>query len=394
LQQAIAALSTTAETPARIKHEFNLQYALWQVLSIMSGFGAGETVREAKRLRELGEETGNPEQLINALRAAWASASGQGEWTAAQQIAEQLMEIAQSSGSRYGLTLAHMDQGQSFMIRGDLTQAMQHLEATIASYHEADWSGSIVQPHAGALARISLVLWLLGSANQGRAKIRESISLSERSKNHTSMEEALFCASSLYMHLREPGNVDAVAERLFTLAGEQQRPMYVAYASVYRGWAMAEQGRTDEGIALIRAGLDSLVTLGLRSNPGELKALSEAQAHAGQLEEALATIEQGFAAVGEMQYYLPGVLWWRGELHLRRGNEAFADRDFRDTLAVARRMGSKAYELRATTSLARLLAKQGKRDEARAMLAEIYGWFTEGFDTADLKDAKALLEEL
>jgi len=159
---------------------------------------------------------------------------------------------------------------------------------------------------------------------------------------------------------------------------------------------MAEQGRTDEGIALIRAGLDSWVTLGERSDtqPTLLQALSEAQASAGQLEEALVTIEQAFSAVGEMHLYLPGVLWRRGELHLRRGDETKAAGDFEKAITVARRMCSKAYELRATTSLARLLAKQGKRDEARAMLAEIYGWFTEGFDTADLKDAKALLDKL
>jgi adenylate cyclase len=121
---------------------------------------------------------------------------------------------------------------------------------------------------------------------------------------------------------------------------------------------------------------------------------SEWQARAGQLEEALATIEQAFSAVGEMQIYLPGVLWWRGELHLKRGDETKAAADFREAVVAARRMGSKAFELRATTSLARLLAKQGKRVEARAMLSEIYNWFTEGSDTADLKDAKALLDEL
>jgi tetratricopeptide (TPR) repeat protein len=123
-------------------------------------------------------------------------------------------------------------------------------------------------------------------------------------------------------------------------------------------------------------------------------ALSEAQARAGQMEEAFATIEQAFSAVGEVQIWLPGVLWWRGELHLKRGDETLADRDFRETIAAARRIGSKAYELRATTSLARLLASQGKRDEARAMLAAIYNQFTEGFDTADLKDAKELIDEL
>jgi hypothetical protein len=139
---------------------------------------------------------------------------------------------------------------------------------------------------------------------------------------------------------------------------------------------MAEQGRIDEGIALTRAGLDSYLTLGGRSSlPRFFIAMSEAQARAGQLGEALGTIEQAFSAVGEQQIYLPGVLRWRGKLHLKRGDETLADRDFREAIAVARRMGSKAFEL-------------------RAMLAQIYGWFTEGFDTADLKDATALLEEL
>ena len=155
---------------------------------------------------------------------------------------------------------------------------------------------------------------------------------------------------------------------------------------------MAEQGRIDEGIALIR---DSLPTSGNRSAlPVLLIALSEAQARAGLLEEALVAIEQAFTAVGEQQIFFPDVLWWRGELHLRRDDETKAAGDFREAIAIAQRIGSKAYQLRATTSLARLLAKQGKRDETRAMLADIYGWFTEGFDTADLKDAKALLDEL
>ena len=395
LKQAIAALSTTPETPERINREFNLRFALWQVLSSTSGFATDETVRAAGRLRELGEKTGNPEQLINALRAAWAAAYLQGEMTAAQQVAEQIMEVAQRSGSRFGLSLAHSTLGLIFVFRGELTRAMQHLEATIASYKESDWSGDVWNPHVDALLSMGLLLWHLGNGDQGRAKIREAISLSERLKRPASMATSLSNASSFYMNLREPGTVREAAERLSTLASEQQLLQFVAGGSIYRGWAMAEQGRTDEGIALIRAGLDSQLTPGNRRGlPQLFRALSEAQARAGQLEEALATIEQAFSAVGEMQLWLPGVLWWRGELHLKRGDETKAAGDFREAIAVARRIGSKAYELRATTSLARLLDRQGKRDEARAMLAAIYNQFTEGFDTADLKDAKSLLDEL
>ncbi len=158
---------------------------------------------------------------------------------------------------------------------------------------------------------------------------------------------------------------------------------------------MAEQGRTDEGIALIRAGLDSLATLGTRlSLPQLFIALSEAQARAGKSKRRSPRSSKPSPPLENMQIFLPDVLWWRGELHLKRGDETQAAGDFREAIAAARRIGSKAYELRATTSLARLLDKQDKRDEARTMLAEIYNWFTEGFDTADLKDAKALLDEL
>jgi len=188
---------------------------------------------------------------------------------------------------------------------------------------------------------------------------------------------SLLNASSVYMELRDIGILQEVAERLFTLASEQQLVQFVPPGSVYHGWAMAEHDRTDEGIALIRHGVNSAWTLGNRLwLPHLFRVLSEALARAGQLEEALATIEQAFSAVGEQQFYLPFVLWRRGELHLKRGDETKASGDFRETIAIARRMGSRAYELRATTSLARLLAKQGKRDEARTMLAEIYNQFT------------------
>jgi DNA-binding winged helix-turn-helix (wHTH) protein/tetratricopeptide (TPR) repeat protein len=395
LKQAIAALSTTPETPERTTREFNLRFALWQVLAGTRGFTTDETVRAARRLRELGEKTGNPEQLTNALRAAWAAAYLQGELTAAQQVAEQLMEIAERSGSRYGLTLAHSTLGLIFAFRGELTRAMQHSAAAIASYNESDWSGDVWNPHVDSLSSMGLVLWNLGSGDQGRAKIREAISLSERLKSPACITASLGNASRFYMNLREPGNVREAAERLSTLASEQQLPQYVAQGSVYRGWAMAEQGRTDEGIALIRAGLDSLATLGTRLPlTASFIALSEAQTRAGQIEEAFAAIKQAFSAVGEVQIFLPAVLWQRGELHLKRGDETKAAGDFREAIGVARRMGSKAFELRATTSLARMLNKQGKRDEARAMLAGIYNQFTEGFDTADLKDAKAILDQL
>jgi class 3 adenylate cyclase/tetratricopeptide (TPR) repeat protein len=395
LKSAIAALSLTPETPERIEREFNLQHALWGVLLFTSGYTGDETALATTRLRELGEELGNPGQLILMLTAAWPPTQARGEITAARQIGEQIEQIAARSGNSLGLTLGHGMQGWSATIQGDLTQAIQHFDAAMASYSETDFSWFPTDPRIQSPLAVGWLSWHLGMADQGRAKIRESISLSERSKKGANLAFSLMYASLFYMDLCEPGNVQEVAERLSTAASEEQHRNYFIVASVCRGWAMAQHGRTDEGIALIRNGLDFAVAHGNRlNNLPLLTALSQAQAGAGQLHEALATIEQAFSAVGEQKIYLPGVLQWRGELRLKRGEEAQAGRDFRDAIAIARRIGSKAYELRATTSLARMLAKQGKRDEARVMLAEIYNWFTEGFDTADLKDAKALLDQL
>ena len=237
-----------------------------------------------------------------------------------------------------------------------------------------------------------MVSWHMGEADQGREKIRESISMAERSNEPASAIPPLTYACLLYRELREPANTLEAAERLFAISREHQLPGMVAFASVYRGWALAEQGRTDEGIALIRDGMGSMISEG--AAPTALTALSEALARAGRLDEALATLEQTVAAARKSAIESTFVLWRRGELHLQRDDETAAETDFREALSVAQRIGSKAYQLRATTSLARLLTKQGKLDEARTMLAPIYAQFTEGLETADLKDAKALLDSL
>jgi class 3 adenylate cyclase/tetratricopeptide (TPR) repeat protein len=391
-KQAIAALSTTPETPERIQREFNLQYALWRVLTYTSGYSTADTAQASRRVRELGEKTGNPEQLFIVLSAAWTPAWGLADITAAQQIADQMLQIAERTGGSFALSVAHQDQGWSLSARGDIIGGSQHFQSSIAAFNEADFPADSINPCIGSLCGSSVNSWHLGMADTARAQIHEAISSAERMNRSVSLVLPLVIASALYVYLREPENLQKVAERLFTIVIEQQIREFVAFASIYRGSAMAEQGRIDEGIALIR---DSLSRSGNRSSlPGFLIVLSEAHARAGQLEEALAAIDQAFTTVGEQQILLPGVLWQRGEVHLLLGDETSSAADFREAIRVAQRIGSKAFELRATTSLARLLAKQGKRDEARAMLADIYNWFTEGFDTVDLKDAKALLDEL
>jgi predicted ATPase len=154
-------------------------------------------------------------------------------------------------------------------------------------------------------------------------------------------------------------------------------------------------GRPTEGVALIRQGIASLLEAGLRLViPTYTAYLAEALEREGAIVEALATVEKALQANPDQLVHRPETLRLRGKLQLKQGQTEMAEADFRESIALAQKMGAKAWELRATTSLARLLNVHSRRDEARAILVEIYGWFTEGFDTADLKDAKALLDEL
>jgi predicted ATPase len=154
-------------------------------------------------------------------------------------------------------------------------------------------------------------------------------------------------------------------------------------------------GRATEGVGLIRQGIADLLEIGARAGISQYTAcLAGAQDCDGAIADALETVEQALKVNPDERDYRPETLRLRGELRLKQGHTELAEVDFLEAIALARSMGAKAWELRATTSLADMLAKHGRRDQARSMLAEIYGWFTGGFDTADLKDAKALLDEL
>ncbi len=168
-----------------------------------------------------------------------------------------------------------------------------------------------------------------------------------------------------------------------------------AGARVFLGWARAQRGHATEGITLIRQGTADALESGARwGMPIFFTALAEAQACAGAVGEALATVEQALEANPDAHLFRTNAVMVRGALRLTQQQAELAEADFREAIALSRGMGAKGYELRATMGLARLLAQQGRRDEARTMLADIYNWFTEGFDTVDLKEAKALLEEL
>jgi len=161
------------------------------------------------------------------------------------------------------------------------------------------------------------------------------------------------------------------------------------------GHARAQLGRAAHGISLVRQGIADLLEMGTRLGiSADITFLAAAQEKVGATDEALVTIEQALQVNPEELFYRPETFRLRGEIRVKLEQPEMAEADFRESIALAKKMNARAWELRTTTSLARLLMKKDRRDEARAILGEIYGWFTEGFDTADLKEAKALRDEL
>jgi predicted ATPase len=243
-----------------------------------------------------------------------------------------------------------------------------------------------------------MTLWQLGYPDQALKRGNEALALA-RGLSHLSLAFAEFFVGVLRQLRRETGVAQENAESMIALCAEHGFTQFLAYATVLRGWVIAEQGRNEEGIAQIQEGLAASRATGAElTRPYFLCLLAKACMETGRLDDGLDASTEALAAADEHENRSCEAETHRlkGELLLKQddSNAAEAQSCFQRAIEIARKQSAKSWELRATMSLARLLAKQGRRDEARTMLAEIYGWFTEGFDTADLKDAKALLDEL
>jgi predicted ATPase len=228
---------------------------------------------------------------------------------------------------------------------------------------------------------------------------REAVAIAEKIAHPFSQAVALSWAAALHQLCREVGRTLEVAEADLALSTEQVLPFFAAHAVVLRGWALVKRGQCDEGIARLREGVDAYRATGANlETPHWLALLAEAYRDAGQLEDGLRAIAEAFGHVAktDIGYYVAELHRLEGELRLAcdPAATAAADASFRRAIEIARRQRAKSWELRAVTSLSRLWSKEGKHTEACDLLAPVYGWFMEGFDTTDLKEAKALLEEI
>jgi class 3 adenylate cyclase/predicted ATPase/DNA-binding winged helix-turn-helix (wHTH) protein len=402
LTKGLELLNALPQTIERDQQELVLQTTLGPALMAARGPAAPEVGRLYTRARELCQQVGETRHLFSVLFGLFEFYMLRAELQTAHELGEQLLRVARQERDTAHLLLAHGALGMT-VSRGDLRAARSHLEQGIALYdprqHHALVSLYPADPGVHCLSYAARVSVVLGYIDEALRRSREALHLAQELAHPFSLAYSLNHAGWVHQHLGDAQETRALAERLIALATEHGFPHRVAQGTILRGWALAKQGREDEGLSQIRQGLAAYRTMEAKQwRTRALILLAETYWHTGRAEEGLQIVDE---ALTEMHHdgggdYLEAELYQlKGELLLTRSSahRAEAEACFRQAIDIAHRQSARLLELRAIMSLSRLRYTQGKTQEARQQLAEIYGWFTEGFDTADLQEAKALLDE-
>jgi class 3 adenylate cyclase/predicted ATPase len=403
LTKGLGLLATLPDTLGRAQQELALQTTLGTSLLATRGFGASETGQAYIRARELCRRLGETRQLFPVLAGLRFFYVAQGNLQTAQELGEQFLQLAQSTGDPALILEGHYAVAVPLHLLGEFVAAREHCDLAIALYDSAQHrSQAFLYGLDSGVASRSLAAWLLwelGYPERAVVKSLEAISLAGEVSHPISLANALASAGLTQMWCGQRQLALESTEALIALAKEKRFSSFLAIGTLLHGWVLTAQGQEDEGIAQILKGISDWRATGARGNgTGHLAILLEAYLKRGQTEEAMPVLSEALSMVEEIgeRNNEARLYQLKGELLRARGadGDLEAERNFRAAIRIARNQHAKSLELRASTSLARLLHAHGRRDEARALLAEIYRWFTEGFDTADLKDAKSLLEEL
>jgi class 3 adenylate cyclase/predicted ATPase len=398
LQKGLALLASLPENASRGQQELELQIALGRALIATRRYGAsavGETIRRA---HALAEQLDRPDYLLPLLYSQWVFNTVRGKHKLALPFAEQ-MEAHNDEVTRLH---GHHLHGASRLFLGELVAARELFEQCLGlgdPVHRAVFARRTAEdPHAVNLIQLAMSLAFLGHIDQASARVDEALSEARRLGHAHALAVVLnFACWAKCVGGSPHESLLGHAEELITLSNEHGFPQHLGWGLLFRGWSLTAHGQAHEGFPLLRRGLSAARDTGaILATPLALTMLSEANAKLGhpvvgltQLAEADQIIDTTDERIWEAVVHR-----LRGELLTATGDQAAAEQSYYQALAVAKRQSAKVFELRAATSLARLWRDQGKRSEARDLLAPIYGWFTEGFDTPDLKEAKALLEEL
>jgi predicted ATPase len=403
LTKGLEGLETLPHSPERLQHELDLQITLGRALTVTKGYAAPEVGHAYARARELCQQVGETPQLFPVVRGLWNFYLIRTELRTARELAEQLLQLAQRTQDPALLPQAHSAMAGALVHLGEFAATYEHLQQGLALYdppqHRALPLRLEIDLGVFFLAYMTRPLWLLGYPDQAIRRSQEALTLAQERAHPFSLAYALAFAAWVHQFRREGQATHARAEALCALAKEQGFAFLLATGTMHRGWALAEQGQSIEGMVQICEGLAAYRATGAEVDRTYFLALlAEAYRQGKQDDEGLTVLEEALALTDRQASVI-----WEAELHRLKGelllarsaeNQVEAEACFHEALALARRQEAKALELRAAMSLARLWRQQGKATDARDVLAPAYHWFTEGFGTPDLQQAKALLEEL
>jgi predicted ATPase len=400
--KGLTLLVTLPESPERGRHELSVQLALGELLRATQGVGAPDVGKVSSRAYTLCQQTGETPLLARILWGLSQFQITQGQTATAGELAQQLLDLGQQQPETGCLLEGHFLLGTMAFYRGDFLAARTHLEQS--------WRLADTEPSAAATLRVGFVrgvtprtslarvLWALGYADQSQQRSQEALALAQQGEHLPSLAYAECFVGLVCQCRRDVARTQRHADALLALAAAQQWPLRVGQGRILRGWSLAMQGDAAAGVTLLRQAVASPGVGPEHLRPHWLALLAEAYGRAGQPEAGLQVLAEAVAVMTRTQ------MWWseaemsrlQGELRLQLACPDIpqAEACFQQALAVARRQQAKSLELRVALSLARLWQQQGQRQAARTLLAPVYSWFTEGFDTVDVGDAKTLLEEL
>jgi predicted ATPase len=377
--------------------------ALGASLRAVKGYAASEVGETYTYARQLCQSLDNPHQLFPVLRGLWDYYNVRGESLTARELGEQILTLAEQVQDAAMLVVVHRILGSKLFYAGAVADAHTHFAQGIALYDSQQHhvAGLLYGEDDRVACRsfAARTLWFLGYPDQGLAQSQQGVTLAQQRAHPLSLDSALRQAAMFHQFRREVRVAQERAEASIRLATEQGLPYWIAFGTLLRGWALTHQGQAQAGVEQMHQGLTAWRANGAEiQRPYFLALLAEAYGTMGQPETGLTMLAEALTVVDKT-----GERWYEAEIHRLKGelllqqsssNQAEAETCFHHALEIARNQQAKSLELRAVMSLSRLWQQQGKRQEAHDLLAPVYEWFTEGFDTLDLMDAKALLEAL
>ena len=395
LQTGLRILETLPDIPSRAQQEFSLQTTLGSALIALNGTASAGVERAYVRARALSSHVEDTTQLLPMLWGLFASSIMRGRLAMGRELAEQLMQLAQPGHDSALLLQAHYALGMTVYRQGEFLAAQEHLEQSLALYAQQPpqthpLAFGAADPGIGPLSFLAWTLWQLGYPDQALAKSQQALALAQDLAHPFSRAFALNFTAWLHTLRREPQQAQQHAEEALGIATEHEFAQMKALGMVLRGWAQPAGERSEQ----IAQGIDAWQAIGAEDGrPYFLALLAESHSETGRTQEGLALLGEALAAVHENgeRYYEAELYRLKGEVLLQLQDTPEAEHCFQQALDIARQQEAKSWELRAATSLGRLWAGGRKKKRARSLLTEVYDTFSEGFDTPDLQDAKALL---